>query len=118
MIRRTLPLVAALAVRRDGARDRPRRRRTAVDEVRRSEPAQVFDLHKLEKPWAEKVTKEAGGTLNVKVYVGFSLVNMRNTLDRVENGVADIAFCILGPVSRQFPKTLVATLPYVAEQRA
>jgi TRAP-type transport system periplasmic protein len=67
------------------------------------------------KPWSEKVTKESGGTLDVKVFVGYSLVNMRNTLDRVQNGVADFAFCILGPVSSQFPKTLVATLPFEAE---
>ena len=66
-------------------------------------------------PWAEKVNKEAGGLLNVKVYVGYSLVDMRNTLDRVANGVADLAFCILGPVSSQFPKTLVATLPFEAQ---
>jgi TRAP-type transport system periplasmic protein len=64
------------------------------------------------QPWAEKVNKAAGGALNVKVYVGYSLVDMRNTLDRVENGVADLAFCILGPVSSQFPQTLVATLPF------
>ena len=67
------------------------------------------------KPWSEKVSKESDGTLNVKVFVGYSLVDMRNTLDRVENGVADFAFCILGPVSSQFPKTLVATLPFEAE---
>jgi TRAP-type transport system periplasmic protein len=64
------------------------------------------------KPWSEKVSNESGGALNVKVYVGYSLVNMVNTLDRVQNGVADFAFCILGPVSSQFPKTLVATLPF------
>jgi TRAP-type transport system periplasmic protein len=67
------------------------------------------------KPWSEQVTKESNGTLNVKVFVGYSLVNMRNTYDRVANGVADFAFCILGPVSSQFPKTLVATLPFEAE---
>ncbi len=67
------------------------------------------------KPWSEKVNKEAGGALNVKVFVGYSLVNMRNTLDRVTNGVADLAFCILGPVSSQFPQTLVATLPFEAQ---
>ena len=66
------------------------------------------------QPWSEKVNKEGAGLLNVKVYVGYSLVDMRNTLDRVENGVADLAFCILGPVSSQFPKTLVATLPFEA----
>lgn len=65
-------------------------------------------------PWADKVNKEAGGALNVQVFVGYSVVNMTNTLDRVESGVADIAFCILGPVSSQFPQTLVATLPFEA----
>jgi TRAP-type C4-dicarboxylate transport system substrate-binding protein len=67
------------------------------------------------QPWAEKVNKESGGGLNVKVFVGYSLVNMLNTLDRVADGVADFAFCILGPVSSQFPQTLVATLPFEAE---
>jgi TRAP-type C4-dicarboxylate transport system substrate-binding protein len=65
-------------------------------------------------PWAEKVNNEAAGALDVKVFVGYSLVNMVNTLDRVADGVADFAFCILGPVSSQFPKTLVATLPFEA----
>ncbi len=66
------------------------------------------------KPWSEKVNKEGAGAVNVQVYVGYSLVNMVNTLDRVQDGVADLAFCILGPVSSQFPKTLVATLPFEA----
>jgi TRAP-type C4-dicarboxylate transport system substrate-binding protein len=66
-------------------------------------------------PWAAKVNKEGGGALDVHVFVGYSLVNMVNTLDRVADGVADIAFCILGPVSSQFPKTLVSTLPFEAE---
>jgi TRAP-type C4-dicarboxylate transport system substrate-binding protein len=66
------------------------------------------------KPWAEKVNKEAGDLFHVKVFVGSSLVNMHNTLDRVETGVVNMGFCVLGPVSSQFPKTLVATLPSVA----
>jgi TRAP-type C4-dicarboxylate transport system substrate-binding protein len=66
-------------------------------------------------PWADKVNKDGGGAIDVHVFVGYSLVNMLNTLDRVEGGVADLAFCILGPVSSQFPKTLVATLPFEAE---
>jgi TRAP-type transport system periplasmic protein len=69
----------------------------------------------LVQPWADKVTKESDGTLSIKVFAGYTLVNMVNTLDRVSNGVADFAFCILGPVSSQFPKTLVATLPFEAE---
>jgi TRAP-type transport system periplasmic protein len=78
-------------------------------------PADASIHTDLIKPWAEKVNQEGGGALNVQVFVGYSLVNMLNTLDRVENGVADLAFCILGPVSSQFPKTLVATLPFEAE---
>jgi TRAP-type C4-dicarboxylate transport system substrate-binding protein len=69
----------------------------------------------LVQPWSDKVSKESDGTLGIKVFAGYSLVNMVNTLDRVSNGVADFAFCILGPVSSQFPKTLVATLPFEAE---
>jgi TRAP-type C4-dicarboxylate transport system substrate-binding protein len=78
-------------------------------------PADASIHTDLVAPWAAKVNKESDGTLDVKVFVGYSLVNMVNTLDRVSNGVADIAFCILGPVSSQFPKTLVATLPFEAE---
>ena len=66
-------------------------------------------------PWSEKVNKEGAGALDVKVFVGYSLVNMVNTLDRVAEGIADMAFCILGPVSSQFPKTLVSTLPFEAQ---
>lgn len=65
-------------------------------------------------PWADKVNKEGAGALDIHVFVGYSLVNMVNTLDRVADGVADLAFCILGPVSSQFPKTLVSTLPFEA----
>ncbi len=78
-------------------------------------PTDAVIHNDLVAPWADKVNKESGGTLDVKVFVGYSLVNMVNTLDRVKDGVADIAFCILGPVSSQFPKTLVATLPFEAE---
>jgi TRAP-type transport system periplasmic protein len=78
-------------------------------------PADASIHTDLVAPWAAKVNKESEGTLDVKVFVGYSLVNMVNTLDRVSNGVADFAFCILGPVSSQFPKTLVATLPFEAE---
>lgn len=66
-------------------------------------------------PWADKVNKEGAGVLDVHVFVGYSLVDMVNTLDRVADGVADMAFCILGPVSSQFPQTLVSTLPFEAE---
>jgi len=66
------------------------------------------------QPWTAKLNKEGEGLFHVKVFVGTTLANMGNALDRVETDVAQIGFCILGPVSRQFPQTLVATLPLVA----
>ena len=78
-------------------------------------PADASIHTDLVAPWADKVNKEGAGAIDVHVFVGYSLVNMLNTLDRVKDGVADLAFCILGPVSSQFPKTLVATLPFEAE---
>ncbi|HEY3918802.1 MAG TPA: TRAP transporter substrate-binding protein [Stellaceae bacterium] len=113
MIRRTLCVLAAAAITGFSA--------TAfADEpplLRYGDPGPPdASIHTdLIAPWAAKVNKDSDGTLNVKVFVGYSLVNMLNTLDRVTSGVADFAFCILGPVSSQFPKTLVATLPFEAE---
>ena len=66
-------------------------------------------------PWSKKVTKDSDGTLNVEVFQGQTLVSMRNAYDRVLNGVADFAFCIVGPISTQVPRTTVATLPFEAE---
>jgi TRAP-type C4-dicarboxylate transport system substrate-binding protein len=66
-------------------------------------------------PWSKKVTKESDGTLDVQVFQGQSLVSMLNAYDRVLNGVADFAFCIVGPISTQVPRTTVATLPFEAE---
>lgn len=66
-------------------------------------------------PWSKKVAKESGGTLKIRIYTGGTLVTMRNALDRVANGVADFAFCVLGPFSSQFPQTLVSTLPFEVE---
>ena len=67
------------------------------------------------KPWADQVTAASKGTLKVEVFTGPKLVSMRNSYDRVHNGVADIAFNIMGPVSSQFPKDMVATLPFEVE---
>ncbi len=78
-------------------------------------PARTTLQTKLVEPWARQVTRESKGTLDVQVFGGGVLVNMRNAYDRVLNGVADLALCVLGPISSQFPKTLVATLPFEAE---
>ncbi len=64
------------------------------------------------EPWVTKVNKEAGGTLRVQLFSGPALGHFPQIYDRVLNGVADIAFALLGPLSRQFPQTSVASLPF------
>lgn len=65
-------------------------------------------------PWAEEVNQTADGTVEVKVFPGPALGTFNNILDRLLNGVADIAYGTVGAMSSQFPKTEVATLPFVA----
>ena len=67
---------------------------------------------KVVEPWVDKVNKEAAGSLHVQLFVGPALGQFPQIYDRVLNGVADIAFALLGPLSRQFPKTSVASLPF------
>jgi TRAP-type transport system periplasmic protein len=67
---------------------------------------------KIIEPWIAKVNKEAAGTFQVQHFPGPALGHFPQIYDRVLNGVADIAFGLLGPLSRQFPKTSVASLPF------
>jgi len=63
-------------------------------------------------PWSEQVTKDSDGTLEVKVFAGGTLANFGNVYDRVINGVIEVGFGIFGPISSDFPKTNVVTLPF------
>jgi TRAP-type transport system periplasmic protein len=62
--------------------------------------------------FAADLNKEAAGAIDVKMFAGPSLANFGNVYDRTINGVADIAWGIIGPISSQFPKTNVVTLPF------
>ncbi len=62
--------------------------------------------------YAADVDKQANGTIKLKVYSGFALANLGNAYDRTINGVVDIAWSIIGPISSLFPKTNVVTLPF------
>jgi len=63
-------------------------------------------------PLAAELNRLGGGAIEVKVFTGPSLANYGNVFDRVVNGVADMAFGLLGPVSSQFPKSTVTALPF------
>jgi TRAP-type C4-dicarboxylate transport system substrate-binding protein len=64
------------------------------------------------QPWVAKVNDEAAGSFRVQLFSGPALGQFPQIYDRVLNNVADIAFALLGPLSRQFPKTSVASLPF------
>ena len=63
-------------------------------------------------PLVEELNRRGNGTIDVKVFVGPQIANYGNVLDRVTNGVADLAFGLLGPTSSQFPKSTVTALPF------
>lgn len=67
---------------------------------------------KIIAPFAEQMTRDSNGTVEFKLYSGPSLGAFPVIYDRVINGVADLSFGLLGPISSQFPKTMVASLPF------
>jgi TRAP-type C4-dicarboxylate transport system substrate-binding protein len=67
---------------------------------------------KIITPFAERMTKDSNGTVEFKLFSGPSLGTFPVIYDRVINGVADLTFGLLGPISSQFPKTMVASLPF------
>lgn len=63
-------------------------------------------------PWAEEVNKAAEGTIEVKLFPGMGLAQPQNVLDRVQNGVAEMGYMLVGFYSDQFRRSMVAMLPY------
>ena len=66
-------------------------------------------------PWAEEVQKESQGTVEVKIFYGPQLANYNNVLDRLTNGVVEVAYGIFGNLGNQFPKASVSVLPFEAD---
>jgi TRAP-type C4-dicarboxylate transport system substrate-binding protein len=63
-------------------------------------------------PFAEAVTKDSDGTVEVKLFPGPSLASQSTVIDRVKNGVAEIGFGLIGLYPDLFPRTTVAMLPF------
>jgi TRAP-type C4-dicarboxylate transport system substrate-binding protein len=63
--------------------------------------------------WSKDVTEASQGTVEVKVYPAQQLGTMINIYDRMLNGVAEVAYMVLGPISTQFPRATVVGLPYL-----
>jgi TRAP-type C4-dicarboxylate transport system substrate-binding protein len=66
------------------------------------------------EPWAKRVSDATGGQVEIKNFAGGSIANFRNVYDRILNGVAEFGFGTFGTIADQFPKTVVAGLPFLA----
>jgi TRAP-type C4-dicarboxylate transport system substrate-binding protein len=77
------------------------------------EPPHAFAASKVLAAWAEKVNKDSGGRLKVKVYAGGVLGKPPQQYDSVKGGVADIAWTVLGYIGGQFPLSSVIDLPFL-----
>jgi TRAP-type transport system periplasmic protein len=65
-------------------------------------------------PWAEKVTKEAGGKLKVEVYPAMQLGGRPPALiDQARDGVVDIVWTLPGYTPGRFPGSEAFELPFI-----
>ena len=63
-------------------------------------------------PWAKDVETRSNGALAIQVFAGGSVVNQRNTYDRLLNGVVDAAYGPLGAITDTMPRQEVTALPF------
>ena len=64
-------------------------------------------------PWAEKVTAEGEGAIELVVRHGQMLVNNENYVDRVTDDVVQIAWGLLALQPGRFPRALVSSVPFI-----
>jgi len=63
-------------------------------------------------PWTEEVKAASDGTLEIKLFPGMALATPQNVLDRIQNGVADMGYMLVGQFADQFRRSTVAMMPY------
>jgi TRAP-type C4-dicarboxylate transport system substrate-binding protein len=63
-------------------------------------------------PWIKDVEEDAGGTLAIQLFTGNQFGTVYNIYDRTLNRVADISFGLFGPLTDQFPRTMVVSQPF------
>ena len=78
-------------------------------------PPTSFVLTEASDPWAKDVEAATNGAIKITFFVGGSVGNFNNILDRTLNQVVDVSFGIFGPYSDQFPRTQVTALPFEAD---
>jgi TRAP-type C4-dicarboxylate transport system substrate-binding protein len=68
--------------------------------------------------WTKDVEAASAGALKIQMFVGNSVATVFNVYDRTRNHVIDIGWAPFGPISDQFPKANVVSLPFAAEDNA
>ena len=63
-------------------------------------------------PFAEAVTKDSDGAVEVKLFPGTTLATNNKVIDRLKNGVIEIGTGLVGFYPDQMPRTTVAMLPF------
>ena len=68
--------------------------------------------------WIKDVEAASDGTIAIQLFVGNSVATVFNVYDRTRNHVVDFGWAPFGPISDQFPKSNVVSLPFAAEDHA
>ena len=63
-------------------------------------------------PWAKDVEARTAGQVAIQVFAGGSVVNQRNTYDRLLNGVVDLAYGPFGAITDTMPRVEVTAMPF------
>lgn len=81
-------------------------------------PAGSYDNTHGISPWIEEVEKASSGTLKIQLFTGPVLGTFRNIYDRTLTGVSQISFSTFGDLTGEFPRTQVASLPFITRNTA
>ena len=65
-------------------------------------------------PWAERINADGKGALKIDVRDGTAIANFSNYYDRVMSDVVQISWGLQNTVAGKFPRSDVATLPFMA----
>lgn len=69
-------------------------------------------------PWAQAINADGKGVLNIDVRDGTAIANATNAYDRVLDDVIQIGWILQNDVAGKFPRSDVATLPFMARSSA
>ncbi|SIS70011.1 TRAP transporter substrate-binding protein [Neptunomonas antarctica] len=79
----------------------------------------VAGQHKhIAQAWADKVTAESGGRIEVEVYPSSTLAKPPAQYDAVKNRIADVTMTVQGYTANRFPLTQVVELPGIVKNAA